>query len=122
MQVDVTSSGLHPPCEALLKRVHFTDQGGEIPVVGAMGSGDVGGVAVAVGPGVDQEASRLVRRRRLSVLVVQNRTVLVEPDDAVVRQRIRLVSGTTRRRRHSLPARPSSKSTWPTSRPEANAC
>ena len=84
MQLAIVETGAHLAGQRELLVLHRRDQVGEGRVAIAPGAGDVGGVTIDLGAGVDQQRAMLGRHRIALVLVVQRRAVLVQRDDVVV--------------------------------------
>ena len=95
VQHDEVDARLHFRADALLQRVHRRDQRREVVARGSrVRARDVGGIALELGAGIDQQRARDGRRLGAHALVVQRRAVLVQSDDVAVRQlRLALPTG-----------------------------
>ncbi|KAG1487130.1 hypothetical protein G6F53_013808 [Rhizopus delemar] len=80
-------AGAHRRTHLLLGGIDGSDHRGELVVaVRGVGAGDVAGVALRAGAGIDQEAAQRLRRLAAQHGVVQHGGVFVQRDDVAVRQ------------------------------------
>ena len=76
-----------------LRFLHGRDHGLEIAVFRRVGSRDIGGIAIVLGAGIDQERQSFSRVFPFQGLVMQNRAVTVERDDVAVGELVLHVAG-----------------------------
>ena len=93
MQFRIVLASAHLCAQLLLHAIDTGDQGAEVGITIAVGAGDVGGVAMHLRAGVDQERAMFARAIMALVLVMQHRRVFVQADDVGVGQIEVVVTG-----------------------------